>query len=65
MSARSVVGKVLTGVLSILGIATAIPNPYVEKVCVIGYKAVCSFTPISTIICFGLAYLAYRFLVKK
>lgn len=65
MSVKSVVGKVLTGVFAVLGIATLIPSEHASKVCMLGYKAICAFSPISTIICFALAYLAYRFLAKK
>ena len=36
--------------LILSAIKTIIPFPYVSKACMLGYKAGCSFTPISTII---------------
>ena len=36
--------------LAILAIKTVIPNADVSKACRLGYKAACSFTPISTAI---------------
>ncbi|MBT8171260.1 hypothetical protein KJN74_00105 [Candidatus Bathyarchaeota archaeon] len=36
--------------LVLSAIKTIIPFPYVSKPCMLGYKAGCSFTPISTII---------------
>lgn len=36
--------------LVLSAIKTIIPFPYVSKACMLGYKAGCSFTPISTII---------------
>jgi len=37
-------------ILSIAAIKTAIPNSNASKPCLLGYKATCSFTPISTAI---------------
>lgn len=42
----------------VLGIWTLIPAK-VSKPCLVGYYAHCSFTPISTIICFALAVVFY------
>jgi hypothetical protein len=40
----------------IAAIKTIIPFPYVSKACLLGYKAGCSFAPISTgILFFGVA----------
>jgi hypothetical protein len=41
-----------TGIISstIAAIMTTIPETTSSKACLIGYKAICSFTPISTII---------------
>ena len=36
--------------LALAAVKTVIPFPYVSKACMLGYKAGCSFTPISTII---------------
>jgi len=36
--------------LVLSAVKTVIPFPYVSKACMLGYKAGCSFTPISTVI---------------
>ena len=41
----------LTLFFTLLAISTIIPSERASKVCMIGYKAHCTFTPISTIIC--------------
>jgi hypothetical protein len=41
---------VIIVILSIAAVKTAIPNAKVSKPCLLGYKAACPFTPISTII---------------
>ena len=38
---------------------TIIPFPYVSKACMLGYKAGCSFTPISTIILIVATIIVY------
>ena len=43
----------------IAGVSTLVPVPYASKPCLLGYKAHCSFTPISTIICFAIAGIIY------
>ena len=48
---------VLTIVFTLGTLSTLIPTEGVSKVCLLGYKAHCSFTPISTIICAVLAGL--------
>jgi hypothetical protein len=35
----------------ICAIKTVIPNEAASKACLLGYKASCSFTPVSTVIC--------------
>ncbi len=40
----------LGAILIILAIATLVPNAGASKACMLGYKAVCSFTPASTVI---------------
>jgi len=42
----------------VLGISTLIPAP-ASKPCLLGYYAHCSFTPISTIICWAIAGAIY------
>ena len=51
--------------LLITGIATLIPNEAASKPSMLGYKALCSFVPISTLILFALALLAFRGWMKK
>lgn len=43
---------------SALGIMTLIPAP-ASKPCLLGYYAHCSFTPVSTVICFAIAGAVY------
>jgi len=49
-----------TGVVifAVLGISTLIPAP-ASKLSLLGYYAHCSFTPISTIICWAIAGVIY------
>lgn len=49
--------KIRFFIFTILGILTLIPFGDVSKVNLIAYKSICTLTPISTIICFGLAVL--------
>ncbi len=46
---------ILTIVFVLAAISTVIPQTSAEEPCKFGYKAHCSFTPISTLICFALA----------
>jgi hypothetical protein len=50
MNALTIVSIFVMVALSIATIKTAIPNAQASKPCLIGYKAACSFTPISTVI---------------
>lgn len=43
----------------VLGICTAIPVESSSKACFLGYKALCPFTPISTLICLAVAVVIY------
>lgn len=45
--------------LVLSAIKTIIPFPYVSKACMLGYKAGCSFTPISTIILIVATIIVY------
>jgi len=42
-----------------MGILTLFPSSTVSKVCFLGYKAHCSFTPVSTAICVAITYVIY------
>jgi energy-converting hydrogenase Eha subunit C len=50
MNALSIVAIAVIVILSIAAVKTAIPNSNASKPCLLGYKAACSFTPISTVI---------------
>ena len=41
----------LTLFFTFLALLTILPSDSASKVCMIGYKAHCTFTPVSTIIC--------------
>lgn len=42
--------KIIFYVVLILGLLTLVPSPGASKACLLGYKAKCSFAPISTLI---------------
>ncbi len=42
---------ILTLVFTLAALSTIIPSESASKICMIGYKAHCTYTPISTIIC--------------
>ena len=46
-------------ILSIAAIKTVIPNAAASKPCLLGFKATCSFTPISTIILVAVAIVVF------
>jgi hypothetical protein len=50
MQTLRIVAIVVIVILSIAAVKTAIPNEEASKSCLLGYKAACSFTPISTVI---------------
>ena len=50
MQTLGIVAVVVIVILSIAAVKTVIPNGEASKPCLIGYKAACSFTPISTVI---------------
>lgn len=45
----------LTIFITLAALWTIVPQATAHKVCLIGYKAHCTFTPISTIVCLLLA----------
>lgn len=51
--------KILSIILVIAAIATIIPYTSASEVCVLGYRALCSFTPASTIILIVAAQTAF------
>jgi hypothetical protein len=50
MNALTVIFVIIIVALSIAAIKTVIPNPNASKASLLGYKAACSFAPISTTI---------------
>ena len=51
--------------LVLSAVKTVIPFPYVSKECMLGYKAGCSFTPISTVILVVAIVITYVAAKKK
>lgn len=48
INALTIVSAFVMVVLSIAAVKTVIPDLNASKVCLLGYKAACSFTPLST-----------------
>jgi hypothetical protein len=57
--------KLLTSLLTLAGIVTLLPYSGASKESMLGYKAMCSFAPISTIFCFLLAGTVCKIRKKK
>ena len=51
--------------LVLAAVKTAIPFLYISKACILGYKAGCSFTPISTMILVVAAVITYVVAKRK
>ncbi|MBA7591211.1 hypothetical protein ES708_33363 [subsurface metagenome] len=56
--------KILIVIAVLAGVSTLIPAS-ASKLCYLGYYAHCTFTPISTLICWGIAWGIYRRKLKK
>ena len=60
---------IATIVFTLLAISTLIPQASASKACALGYRAHCTFTPWSTLICLALSALTCivraEFFVKK
>lgn len=50
MQTLAIIAVAVIVILSIAAVKTVIPNEKASKPCLLGYKATCSFTPISTVI---------------
>ncbi|HSV48722.1 MAG TPA: hypothetical protein VLH35_00275 [Candidatus Acidoferrales bacterium] len=48
-------------IITIAAVKTALPEAAASKPCLLGYKALCSFTPISTIILATIAVVLFYF----
>jgi hypothetical protein len=51
MDAETIVAAFVMFIWVICAVKTVIPNADASKACLLGYKATCSFTPVSTVIC--------------
>jgi hypothetical protein len=51
-------------IVIIAAVKTALPEAKASKPCLLGYKALCSFTPISTIILAAVAVVLFYFSSK-
>ena len=63
MQKLAIVAVAVIVILSIAAVKTIIPNSNASKPCLLGYRAACSFTPISTAILILAAIIT--FLVAK
>jgi hypothetical protein len=61
VEALKIVIYVVIVILSIAAVKTALPTAAASKPCLLGYKALCSFTPISTIILAAVAVVLFYF----
>lgn len=48
-------------IILLAAVKTALPEAKASKPCILGYKALCSFTPISTIILAAVAVVLFYF----
>jgi len=55
----------LTIIVTIAALWTIVPQASASKSCLIGYKAHCTFTPVSTLICLVLAAIICRIRKRK
>lgn len=51
---------ILTILLTLCAVFTIVPTDHVDKVSMLGYKAGCSYAPISTIVCLLLAGISCK-----
>ena len=59
MQTLGIVAIVVIVILSIAAVKTVIPNAEASKPCLLGYKAACSFAPISTAILIIVAIVTF------
>lgn len=55
---------ILTIIFTISAILTLIPSEIASKECPLGYKAHCTFTPWSTIICLAISFILCKIRAK-
>ncbi|MGD6851075.1 MAG: hypothetical protein ACQCN6_03340 [Candidatus Bathyarchaeia archaeon] len=61
MQTLKIVIYVIIIILIIAAVKTAVPSEEASKPCLVGYKAACSFTPISTVILVAAAIAVFFF----
>jgi hypothetical protein len=59
MEPLKIVIYIVIVILAIAAVKTLLPNEAVSKPCLLGYKAACSFTPISTMILAAVALVLF------
>lgn len=61
MELLKIVIYIAIAIVIIAAVKTALPEAKASKPCLLGYKALCSFTPISTIILAAVAVVLFYF----
>ena len=61
MELLKIVIYIAIAIVLIAAVKTALPEAKASKPCLLGYKALCSFTPISTIILAAVAVVLFYF----
>jgi hypothetical protein len=61
MEPLKIVIYIAIAIMLIAAVKTALPEAKASKPCLLGYKALCSFTPISTIILAAVAVVLFYF----
>ncbi len=61
MEPLKIVIYIAIAIVLIAAVKTALPEAKASKPCLLGYKALCSFTPISTIILAAVAVVLFYF----
>jgi len=59
MQTHTIIVIAVIAILAIAAVKTVIPNADASKPCLLGYKAACSFTPISTVILITAAVIVF------
>jgi hypothetical protein len=61
MEPLKIVVYIAIAIVLIAAVKTALPEAKASKPCLLGYKALCSFTPLSTIILAAVAVVFFYF----
>ncbi len=57
--------RILSIICAVLGILTVVPFPSATKASILGYKSICTFMPVSTVVLLYGAYLAHKYVAGK